>query len=539
MSAALDEKTLEDVARCGEMDYDKWPSMIEPLLQRLNQIVYTAFPMPRPYPNINRPPPSSSPTQPRDSNDATAQTPSTPVRNLPPVPPFPDSSASRVPDSLPPSQDPTTAASSSSSEELPALLLQLFNSVTHTLRTSFSEKSPHTIQRLAELVLYPTKHYKTLPAWLRAVDRVVSVSSTADIFPLSDTPALVNGVNGDGGGGILWNNSDGQNGTGYDNNSLGSDESLGGALLTPIPWLRNGIGGADAGEDSSMHLEGDNDDSSEMVSSGSGSGSNSLSSSVEQDPLVPERADGAVTQGELMRMEQEAGVVPVSARNAQHTNAGSRTLAGAEDSVYMDGGDEEDDVPHARGPDVVGAVDVGRVDGHDVRIRIGSPPRGDADAERSDRGNTAAARHGTDPNDAQTVLPGPQDTLPGSGSGVRDAAVDPDDDFEIVLKDSTDSVTGAGDDDAEAEVDQMQVDETEQSASATTTTTTSSAIDGAEKQQDQKQGQEHGAGSSAEEQDGDIVIVDADGKADDEPTSKADLSGENIGPDAVDTSTVT
>ncbi|KAL2432770.1 hypothetical protein ABEF95_015171 [Exophiala dermatitidis] len=538
MSAALDEKTLEDVARNGEMDYDKWPSMIEPLLQRLNQIVYTAFPMPRPYPNINRPPPSSSPTQPRDSNGARAQTPLTPVRNLPPVPPFPDSSASRVPDSLPPSQDPTNTASSTSSEELPALLLQLFNSVTYTLRTSFSEKPPHTIQRLAELVLYPTKHYKTLPAWLRAVDRVVSVSSTADIFPLSDTPALVNGVNGDGGGGILWNNSDGRNGTGYDNNSLGSDESLGGALLTPIPWLRNGIGGADAGEDSSMHLEGDNDDSSEIDSSMAGSGSNSMSSSVEQDPLVPERADGAVTQGELMRMEQEAGVVPVTARNAQHT---SRTMAGGtEDGVYMDGGAEEDDVPHARGPDVVGAIDVGRVDGHDVQIRIGSPPRGDGDAERSDRGNTAAAaRHATDPNDAQTVLPGQQDTLPGSGSGDRDAAVDTDDDFEIVLKDRTGSVAGAGDDDAEAEVDQMQVDETEQSASATTTITTSSAIDRTDKQQDQTQGQEHGAGSSAEEQDGDIVIVDADGKADDEPASKADLSGENIGPDAVDASTVT
>jgi hypothetical protein len=60
---------------------------------------------------------------------------------------------------------------------------------------------------------------------------VVSVSSTADIFPLPRT-----GPQGDLTNGIT-------NGTTTSfmvtDESLGSDESLGGALLTPIPWLIN------------------------------------------------------------------------------------------------------------------------------------------------------------------------------------------------------------------------------------------------------------------------------------------------------------
>ncbi|KAK5252682.1 hypothetical protein LTS06_002859 [Exophiala xenobiotica] len=485
MSSDLDEKTLENVANNGEMDYDKWPSIIEPILQRLNQIVYTEFPMPRPYPNMNRQTLPSSPSQAqatstRDSNPA-MQLPSTPVRNLPPVPPFPNSSAtstSRVPDSLPPSQDP----SSHPINELPSLLLQILNSVIHTLRTAFSEKPPHTIQRLAELVLYPTKHHKTLPAWLRALDRVVSVSSSADIFPLSDTPPIVNGVNGDGGGGILWSNSDNRNG--YDNNSLGSDESLGGALLTPIPWLRNGLGGGEGLSEESEQLH------SDQSANADGLGEPlSLPDPLGQggDPLVPERPDGAVTQGELMRMEQTAGVMPVN--QSQHNGTGSRTMAGSEDGLYMD--EEGDLVPHARGPDVVGSVDMGRVGGQDVEIRIGSPPPEEGQP--------------TDANDAQTVLPG-QEGLPEVTDKTSETSGGEAEDFEIVLKETEG-----------ADVDAMQVDETGEST-------------------DEKK---MGDLQSTEVEDGDIVLVDADGKTEDDNASKADMSGENVGPDAADASTLT
>ncbi|KAJ9616715.1 hypothetical protein H2200_000434 [Cladophialophora chaetospira] len=478
MSLALDEQTLEQVANNGEMDFEKWPAIIEPLLQRLNQIVYTDFPTPRPYPSISRPlPPSptqTQPTLPRDSNPI-SQTPSTPVRNLPPVPPFPNSSAtstSHIPDSLPPSQDPPI----DTANELPALLLQILNSVTQTLHASFSERPPHTIQRLAELILYPTRHYKTLPAWLRAIDRIVSVSSAADIFPLSETPPIINGVNGDGGGGILWSND---NRNGYDSASLGSDESLGGALLTPIPWLRNGIS---VGEESS-------EDSGLLGSNTSGS-TDGLEDSLtlptaegDGNPLVPERPDGAVTQGELIRLEQEAGVVPVT-RNPPESHI-SGTM---EDNSLLDDGEL---IPHARGPDLVGSVDMGRVDGQDVELHIGSPPGEDGKKE-------------TDANDAQTVL---QDNGGTPATSLAEPVIGPgsttdSDDFEIVLKDV-----------AESDADAMQLDE-----------------DG--KVQDGQQRK------PVEEQDGDIVLVDADGKTDDEIADKPEDSGDNRVPDPADASTI-
>lgn len=196
-------------------------------------------------------------------------------------------------------------------------------------------------------MLNPNKHYKTLPAWLRAVDRAVSVTSTADIFPLPQAQslpqgvldtALTNGVinglgSGTGGGGILWTTSDTRDAV------LGSDESLGGALLTPIPWLKNGeIAGTMSPRSDPL----------EPVDPPS-------------NAFVPERQDGAVTQGELIRMEQEAGIVPVS----QVIGDGNVDIEG----------EGSEAVPHARGPDVVGVEDMGLQDGKDVELQIskGSP----------------------------------------------------------------------------------------------------------------------------------------------------------------------
>lgn len=268
---------------------------------------------------------------------------------------------------------------------------------------------PHTIQRLAELVLEPTKYYRTLPAWLRAVDRVVNVSSSADIFPLNDTPPLANGVvNGEGGGGIFWNNKDTRSGSEYDSDRLGSDESLGGALLTPIPWLRNGGHSTEELDDDTQESkESDSDGLGDPLELPSTSPDNNASAAAAlenspHDPLVPERKDGAVTQGELMRMEQEAGVMPV---NPSKPN----TWEGEDD-----GDDIDELVPHARGPDVVGAVDMGKVDGHEVEVNIGSPP--------DSRGQKTA-----DPNDAQEVL-SHDEIKGGSESSANDG-------FEIIDKD--------------------------------------------------------------------------------------------------------
>jgi PPP4R2 len=219
------------------------------------------------------------------------------------------------------------------------------NSISQSLRLTFADKPPHTIQRLAELVLAPKKHYKTLPAWLRAVDRAVSVTSTADIFPLPPAQslpqgvldaALTNGVaNGSGtstgGGGILWTNSDTRDA------GLGSDESLGGALLTPIPWLKNG------------ELAGTTSPRSDP-----------LLDQVDppSDSFVDGRQHGTVTHVELIRMEQEAGNVPMS-RSSSEGGGGLE-------------GEGLDTIPHARGPDTLGVEDMGLQGGKDVKLQISS-----------------------------------------------------------------------------------------------------------------------------------------------------------------------
>lgn len=142
-------------------------------------------------------------------------------------------STERVPDSQP---------LSFTNESLPSPLLLLLDSIKSSLRSLFTSKPPHTIQRLAELILYPTVHYRTLPAYLRALDRVVCVTSSAEVFPLQIQASMSqpNGVtNGGGSSGLLFDHAP------------GSDESLGGALLTPIPWLSNAISFEDeAGEPS-------------------------------------------------------------------------------------------------------------------------------------------------------------------------------------------------------------------------------------------------------------------------------------------------
>ncbi|RPA89342.1 hypothetical protein L873DRAFT_1839261 [Choiromyces venosus 120613-1] len=127
----------------------------------------------------------------------------------------------------------------------------LLASLCNILTTQFDVAPPYTIQRLSELIRYPNTHYKSLSKYLRAIQRVLSVSSPITAFPLP--PSAVDSM---------------PNGTASFN--LGSDESLGGALLSPIPWLS-------------------------------------------ESPLT-EGAEGVngVSQGELLRQEQELNIVPAA-----------------------------------------------------------------------------------------------------------------------------------------------------------------------------------------------------------------------------------
>lgn len=175
--------------------------------------------------------PNSAPSSSNKENAFPAADLQTPPR---PTAAAPTSSSSdeRVPDSQP---------QSFTNEPLPGQLVLLLRSIKSTLRSLFTSKPPHTIQRLAELILYPTVHYRTLPAYLRALDRVVCVTSSADVFPLQIQASAnqPNGVtNGGGSSGLLFDHAP------------GSDESLGGALLTPIPWLGNAVSFEDDAEPS-------------------------------------------------------------------------------------------------------------------------------------------------------------------------------------------------------------------------------------------------------------------------------------------------
>lgn len=133
-------------------------------------------------------------------------------------------------------------SSSQTSDCLPPQLALLLGSIRSSIHTSFMKKPPHTIQRFSELILRPTAHYRTLPAYLRAVDRVISVTSDAGIFPFT-TPA---NTSTQPNGFVQPSNSAGTYLTPDYAHSLGSDESLGGALLTPIPWLTNASFGAES-----------------------------------------------------------------------------------------------------------------------------------------------------------------------------------------------------------------------------------------------------------------------------------------------------
>ena len=140
---------------------------------------------------------------------------------------------------------------------------------------------------------------------------------------------------------------------------LGSDESLGGALLTPITWLSKSNAGTRSPLEGEVKTE-----STEMIDGPNGPGGvETVSVSVNGIPSATRaegpvsmpgdingaaaslRMEGGVTQGELLRQEQRAGVVPVSQLEGNRGDS--------------DGLGEEDETPHARGPEEIGMEDMG------------------------------------------------------------------------------------------------------------------------------------------------------------------------------------
>lgn len=213
---------------------------------------------------------------------------------------------------------------------------------------TFTSYPPHTIQRLAELVLRPRRHYKALASFLHAVDRVVQVTSSSNIYPLPPAIPDMSSMNISGedpknpAGSIAWSNPTVA--------ALGTDEALGGALLTPIPWLQKRS--PESGEETpgaQIHSE-----STETIDGPNGMGRiETVSVSVNGVPSTG-HARG-VTQGELLRQEQRAGVVPVS-QLSRAQGAPEQGRGQDEDEEHQE---EEEEVPHARGPEEIGVNDTG------------------------------------------------------------------------------------------------------------------------------------------------------------------------------------
>ena len=213
------------------------------------------------------------------------------------------------------------------------------------------------------MVLHPRKHYRHLPPYLAALDRVVSVSSPLSDFPL---PQLsVNSTNGS-----YLSNGDTRNGS-VDREGLASDESLGGALLTPIPWLRKEISLADAVSNAHGHENGyraeHTEDINGITETLNGASEEHTPTDEEKANMTTEevlRAEGAVTQGELLRQEQEAGVVPVAQASSRRSIMTSTTAASRDPLLpSVEEMEKPDEHPHARGPELIGMEDMGPQDG--------------------------------------------------------------------------------------------------------------------------------------------------------------------------------
>ncbi|KAG4427208.1 hypothetical protein IFR05_017309, partial [Cadophora sp. M221] len=338
--------------------------------------------------------------------------------------------------------------------------------------------------RLAELILEPTQHYRSLPAYLHALDRVVHVTSGAHTFPLppaipdpSSLSLLSNGTSVPGVDplNVSWGNPAATVAA----SALGSDESLGGALLTPISWL-NRNGSSSSGTGSHSPLEGEvKTESTEMIEGPNGPGGietvsvsvNGVSSttittaahSSDGGEIASLRAEGGITQGELLRQEQRAGVVPAA------------QLSGRGDS---DGMGEEDELPHARGPEEIGMEDTG------PQSSVGSG------IER------------------------------GGGVGMQGI------DIEAAVGRRLDVKK----DDDEEDVEKQVKDEDREAESKEEPSTPKRDAD------TEMGGEEKRVKSDEVAKSEDVELVDADGKAADEP--KVCEKGEAKGPDAMDTTTV-
>ncbi|KAI5467400.1 hypothetical protein BGZ63DRAFT_449553 [Mariannaea sp. PMI_226] len=332
MEVDTDNGLLSQVALGAAVEKAEWPALRADMIARLKTNAHGEFPIPK-----------LSPLSTLPSSEFR-------VSHRPSLPHDQSSEGTNKENGPAESQSAAQSAQPADAGALPKQIADMLSDIITHLET-FPAFPPHTIQRLAELVLRPRAHYRALAAYLHAVDRVVRVTSGTNTYPLP--PAIpdmssmnLNGENSkDPAGSVAWSNPT--------TAALGTDEALGGALLTPIPWLtrRSPESGSDT-PGAQIHSE-----STETIEGPNGIGSvETVSVSVNGVPSTGHTR--GVTQGELLRQEQRMGVVPVSQLSRAHDPLD-------EDDPILEGeGDEEshneeEEIPHARGPDEIGVNDTG------------------------------------------------------------------------------------------------------------------------------------------------------------------------------------
>ncbi|KAI3338256.1 hypothetical protein F4824DRAFT_90481 [Ustulina deusta] len=347
-----DDETLKGLAAGRCMDYSSWPALLLRVTARIEKIAHAEFPIPKLPPPPPPPQPFSSAATipssvPRGPDSDLSETFLAPLSSSPtdlPVSSPPSDTNKENNPVIPHTPAPAPAPSAALPPgTLPPQLDLMLSEITSYLESTFPTYPPHTIQRISELVINPKQHYRSLTTYLHALDRVVRVTSGLNIYPLPSTHAEIpanpaNGVLDASARPSPWA-------------SPGSDEALGGALLTPIPWISHNQRSVTGSPTHTVHLsqsqqpqlaasaqevpaefEGEvRTESTETIDGPNGVGSiETVSVSVNGIPSMGARGV-SVTQGELLRQEQEAGVVPVSQLvPSHHIHPGSNASAAAQ-----------------------------------------------------------------------------------------------------------------------------------------------------------------------------------------------------------------
>lgn len=275
---------------------------------------------------------------------------------------------------------------------LPPPLQATYDYVMNALTAQFADQPPHTIQRLAELILNPKEHHRFLHSYLNALDRVVSVSSGLNVSPDPSTEASAPATSASG---PLVNGVHPTADNTATTSSFGDDDSLGGALLTPIPWLHGDNQNptempsipvpatatlSSSSSDSPMSTPGidtpsDSANGTPQPATHSDADAHDSEDAMDTTPSLPSdpstntstiSSTTGVTQGELLRQQQQASSPPAAvssitpaARNASPIIPGAG--AGAEASAEAPTTVQEDpEQPHARGPEAIGMEDTGK-----------------------------------------------------------------------------------------------------------------------------------------------------------------------------------